>query len=688
MFGITIDTGGTFTDAVLIDEEKNVNTVKVPTDKSHPEDGIIKCISLLAQESRLTDKELLTGLDVLVVSTTLATNTVLEGKGAKCGLICTKGFKDVYELGRTVARWDCYNIKVPPPTVLVPRYLRWEVEERTLFTGEVLTPLNKSDIRDAVKKAKEAGVEVPVVAFLHSYANPENEEKAADIIRAEFPNVVISSHIVRRWIEYNRLSTAAIAAYIKPQLMDFVSGIQKRLEDYKSGATLLFLTSSGGVAGPASVEDNPALYVNSGPAGGVLMGQFLAELAGFENVIVSDMGGTSFDVSLIPQRKIQTTSEGVIGDLVNAVESLDVASIGAGGGSIAWIDARQMLRVGPTSATADPGPACYGKGGQSPTVTDADVVLGYIPSDYFLGGKMKINSNLAEQAILNDIAKPLGISVIEAAYSVSSLVETNMANRIFTSAVEKGFDPRDFTLIIAGGAGPVHGVNIGARLGIQRIYIPKLASVFCALGIMVADYKHIISRFLDRVESNVSIDLLKDIYDSMEEEGLIALKREDISESSIKFIRGAEMRYYGQLHNIEILLPDTKIGADFTVADLKSLITNFHDRHKEIYGWSNPDYPVSITTVKMQAVGVRKSFRPKEQPLSGPDASAALKRKREVYFRELGSLTEIPCYDGNKLTHGNMISGPAIIEESNTTVVLPPKTDLTVDRYGNYLIKR
>ncbi|OGO20606.1 MAG: hypothetical protein A2144_02890 [Chloroflexi bacterium RBG_16_50_9] len=688
MFEITIDTGGTFTDAVLIDKERKIGTAKVPTDKQHPEEGIMRCMALLSQERGLSEEELLANLDALVVSTTLATNTMLEGKGAKCGLICTRGFKDVFELGRTMARWDCYNIKVPPPSVLIPRHLRWGVEERTLYTGEILTPLNEDDVREAVNRAKEQNIEVPVVAFLHSYANTLNEEKAAEIIKKEFPDVVISSHIVRRWVEFDRLSAAAIAAYVKPEMKNFAAGLQKRLSDRNSRANLLFLTSVGGVAGTEMVGDNPALFVGSGPAGGVLMGQFLAELVGFENIIVTDMGGTSFDVSIIPERRIQTTTESIIGDYKNAVESLDVASIGAGGGSIIRIDDMGMLRVGPSSAGSNPGPACYGRGGQLPTVTDANVILGYIPGDYFLGGRMPIDAGLAEKALRDNVADPLGMDLVEAAYAVSSLVETNMANRIFTSAVERGYDPRDFTLIIAGGAGPVHGVNLAVKLDIKHLYIPKYASVFCALGIMVADYKHILTRFLGRREDEVNVDQIKAFYDSMEEEGLAILKREAISESAIKFIRGAEMRYYGQLHNIEVLLPETKTGADFTEQDRTALIKGFNDRHKTLYGWANPAYPVTFTTLKLQAIGVRLPFKPVEQPFSGQDASVALKRKRRAYFKELGGLVDTPCYDGHKLRHGNLVAGPAIIEEVNTTVVLPPEARLTVDVYGNYSVRR
>jgi len=688
MFEVSIDTGGTFTDAVLIDEEQELSVAKVATDVAHPEASIMGCIALLSQQRNLTEQELLANVATLVVGTTLATNCLLEGKGAKCCLIHTKGFRDTFELGRRMVRTNPFNIKVPPPSVLIPRYLRWGVEERTLYTGEILTPLNENDVRDAMRKAKEQNVEVPIVAFLHSYANPENEERAAELIRTEYPNVVVSSRVLRRWIEFDRLSAATIAAYVKPVVANFAMGLQKRLKDSNFGGTLLFLTRLGGVASPELSEDNPALLIGSGPAAAVLMGHFLAELAGFQNIMVCDMGGTSFDIGILPECAITTTTECLIGEYKNAVEGIDVKSIGSGGGSIARIDERGILRVGPSSAGADPGPACYGKGGQLPTVTDADVILGYVPADYFLGGTLSLDASLAETALQEKIAKPLHIDVIEAAHAISSLAEANMANRIFLSAVEKGLDPRDFTLVIGGGAGPVHAVTLAAKLDIKQVYIAKHAATFSALGIMVADFRHILTRFLDRMEDEADFDTLKRHYDSLEEEGVAILRRERISENAMKFIRGAEMRYVGQLHDIEVLLPETKIGEHFTEQDRKALIEGFHERHKAIYGSSDPGLPVTFAILKLQAIGARPPFRPVKQTFLAQDTSGALKRKRQAYFKELGGFVETPCYDGDRLRYGNIIMGPAIIEETNTTVVVPPAAELTVDVYGNYIIRR
>lgn len=687
MFEIVVDTGGTFTDGVLIDEEGRTSVAKFLTNVEEPPISIMGCVTLLAQERNLTEQELLGSTTSMVVGTTLPTNCVLEGTGAKCCLVHTKGFRDIFELSRRIPKDDIYNLKVPAPRALIPRNLRFGIEERIQFDGGVVTPLNENDVIMAIRKAKEQNVEVPVICFLHSYINPEHEDKAAEIIAKEYPDVVVSSRILRRWIEYDRASTATIAGLVKPVTARFVRRLEERLKAANFKGTLLFITGAGGVAAPELCLENPALLLGSGPAAGPLLGRFLAELADFENVIVCDMGGTSFDVGMLPGRMITTTTEMIVGEHKNASEVVDVRAIGAGGGSIAWIDDRGLLRVGPSSTGADPGPACYGKGGQMPTVTDADVVLGYIPADYFLGGTVSLDASLAEKVIKERIAEPLGINTVEAAHAISSLVEANMAEKIFLDAVEKGIDPRDFTLVVGGGAGPVHAMALAGRLGINQVYVPRHASVFCAFGIAVADYKYILSRFLYGREDEVDVDELKGYYDSLEEEGAAILSRQGMSKKDTKFLRGAEMRYFGQLHDIEVLLPEIRRGERFTRKTFEALIDGFHKRHEAMYGWSNPAMPVIISTLKLQAIGMRRALGMTEQPLSDKDASGALKRKRRVYFKELGGFVETPCYDADLLRHGNFITGPAIIEEKKTSVVVPKGAEFTVDAYENYLIR-
>lgn len=688
MYEIVVDTGGTFTDAVLIDEDRKISMAKVPTIPASPAVGIMGCVQRLAEQRKCTVPELLGNTITMVIGTTLASNTIVEKKGAKCCLVHTKGFRDIPELGRRIPKDDIYNLKVPAPEVFIPRSLRFGVEERTRFNGEEVTPLNENDVRQAIRRAKAEGVEVPIVCFLHSYINPGHEEKTGEIIRTEYPNVVLSSHILRKWMEWDRLSTAMLAGYVKPVVTRFSKSLDEQLKRNNFNGTCLFSTCIGGVASPEICLDNPALVIGSGPAVGPLLGRYLAKLCGFENVIVYDMGGTTTDVSLLPHGIVNVTPEMMIGDFVNALESVDVGSIGAGGGSIAWIDSRKFLQVGPQSAGAVPGPCCYNKGGTQPTVTDADIILGYIPTDFFLGGTIPLDASLAEKAIMENIARPLKIDLIEAAHSISALVEANMAQNIFLNAIERGQDPREFTLIGAGGAGPVHAAALAARLGISEIYIPKLASAFCALGAGVANYEYVLNLCIYRREDDLKINELKAWYTSLEQEGLNTMLRQGLNKDDMEFIRGAEMRYFGQLRDIVVFLPETARGEAFTEDTLNKLIGEFHAKHQAIYGWADPEMIVAVSTLKLRAIGKRRPVELIKLPYSGKDASPALKRKRKVYFKELGGFIETPCYDSDKLKHGNVIKGPAIVEDPTTTVVVPKGTGLTVDAYHNYIMRR
>jgi N-methylhydantoinase A len=686
MFEIMIDTGGTFTDGVLIDDKQQISVAKAETQPQDPARSILNCIGRLAEERGMTQEELLRNTSSVTIGTTLPTNCILEGKGATCCLIHTKGFRDVFELGRTIPKTDIYNLKVPIPRVLIPRYLRFGVEERVQYDGAVVKPLKEGDVRKAAKQAKLRGVEVPVVCFLHSYVNPVHEEQAAEIIKAEYPNVVVSSRILRRWIEYDRASTATYAAYVKPLLTRFVQNLKEQLKEARFKGALLFSTGLGDVTTADLALENPGMVIGSGLATGALCGRFLAELCDFDNVVTYDMGGTSLDIGVLQNRTIATTSEMVIGDQKNAIESMDITSIGAGGGSIGWIDRLGVLRVGPQSGGADPGPACYGKGGREPTVTDADVVLGYIPADYFLGGTIPLDRTLAEKVINEKIAKPGGMNMVQAAYTMASLEEAVMGERVFLSVVEKGYDPRDFVLVVGGGAGPVHAVAMAKRLGMKKVYIPKHSAVFSALGGVVADYGYVLNRFLGKRDDEADANQIKTLYQAMQKEAKAIFARQSISEKDMALVRGAEMRYYGQLRDIDIFLPETTLGASFDKETLKELIAAFHVRHRELYGHSDEKLPVTIALLKLRVIGRRRPFSLSRVPANGADPKGALKRKRQVYWKEDNGFVETPCYDGDRLHHGNVIPGPAIIEEKKTTIVIPPGCEAAVDAYDNYLV--
>lgn len=686
MFEILIDTGGTFTDGVLIGDGGSISVAKSETNPKNPAKGIMNCIAGLAEEQNTTPEDLLADTSTVLIGTTLPTNCILEEKGARCGLIYTKGFRDVYELGRTIPKTDIYNLKVLPPKVLIPRYLRFGVEERIQYDGGVVTPLNEEDVLEAVKKAKELEVEVPIVCFLHSYINPEHEERAAEIIKTEYPNVVVSSRIVRRWIEYDRLSTATFAAYVKPLLTTFVNAMEEELKGASFNGTLLFSTGLGNVATSDLCLENPGHLIGSGLATGALMGRFLAKAGGFQDVVTYDMGGTSVDIGVLKDRTISTSPEAIIGDQKNAIETMDIPSIGAGGGAIGWIDKLGVLRIGPSSAGAEPGPACYGKGGQEPTITDANVLLGYIPTDFFLGGTISLDQDLAKKAIDEKIAGPLGLETIDAAYSMSSLAEAITAERIFLTIVEKGYDPGDFVLVVGGGAGPVHAIALAIKLGMKGVYIPKHASVFSAFGGAVADYGHVLNNFFYQRDDIANIEEASGIFNTLEKEAVEILKRQGVEDKNMALGRGAEMRYFGQLRDIIVSLPETLPGDEFTEDTFGQLVKSFHERHAELYGWSDPKLPATVAILKVRGIGKRRPFVITQQPSSGQDPSGALKRKRQVYFKDLEGFVETNCYDGELLKPGNVIKAPAIIEEKKTTVVVPPSSEITVDPYDNYLV--
>ena len=688
MFEIAIDTGGTFTDGVLRDLEGDVSVAKFPTNIVDPEMGLMGCIALLAQERHLQVQELLAATETIVIGTTIATNSIISKTGAKCCMITTKGFRDMLELSSRIPKEDPYDLRVHPPEYLIPRYLRFEIDERIQYDGKIITPLKPEDILGALEKAKEHHCDVPVVCFLHSYQNPEHEQQAGEIIKTEYPNVVLSSDILRKRMEGYRFHTAVLAGYVKPPITNFITKLENRLRKDNFKGTILFITSAGGVAHPNVCINNPALMIGSGPAAGPLFSKLLSAKAGFENTVSLDIGGTTADLCILPRGKISTTTEMIVAGHRNAVESVDVSSIGVGGGAIARLDDRGILCVGPESAGADPGPACYGKGGAHPTLTDADVVLGHIPADFFLGGTIPLDTALARDAVMRDVAVPLDMDVTDAAHAIRSIAEENIAKRILLSFFKSGYDPRKFTLVVGGGGGPVHAAALAGRLEMKQLYIPRHAALFCPFGILLADYKYILSRFYNRSGEEIETAALSALYLSMEHEGVDILKGQRIEAQHIQIVPGAAMRYVGQLHSIDVFLPERPVGEPFTEETATSLIGGFHERHREIYGRSDSQMPVTIEEVKLHAVAKRRTFEMTRESLQPEDSSAALKRRREVYFKDLGGFVETPCYDGERLMPGNIVPGPAVIEETKTTVVVPQYYRVQVDGFGNFLMKR
>jgi N-methylhydantoinase A len=688
MFRIAIDAGGTFTDGVLLRGDGTLGVAKVPTTPVDESEGIMECLKLLARnEKGMNLKDVLEKTESVTVGTTIGTKAVLQNKGAKVGMITTKGFRDVLEM-RRIPKQEVYNLRLPKPVILIPRYLRIGVDERVKYTGEIITPLNVDEVGEAVAKFKAHKVEVIVVCFFHSYINPEHEKKAKEIIEKAYPNakVVLSSSIWPQPMEFERFNTTTLSAYITPLYTTFLNELEADLKDAGFKGSLLHMTSNTGLNAAEIAKERPVLMLEAGPNASSLHASAMAKETGFEKIVLADIGGTSFGISVIPEGRLLMTTESIVADQRNACETLDIVNAGAGGGAIARLDRRGVLRLGPKGAGADPGPACYDKGGREATLTDACVVLGYVPSDNFMGGEVKLNVALARKAIKENIADPMSIDTVEAAYAVYSLAVVLMAAEIRIACAERGQNMEDFVLFAGGGAAPTLVLDIAKKLGINKVYIPQTSSVSNAYGMLYADFKHDLSRCILKLTKEVNLGELNNIYEQMKTELIAILKKEGVATGAIHIRRGANVRFYGQTWGADAWLPERPERVDEPIndSDFKTLVEEFHKRYTERYGRSDRGMITELVDIRIVATGLRSKPGMVEESLSDKKPSEALKRKESVYFSELGGFVEIPCYDGDKLQYGNVIEGPARVEETAMTVIIPTNSRITVDRYKNY----
>ncbi len=691
-FRVSVDSGGTFTDGVLINEKGEVVTAKAHTTPQDLTAGTIECLSKLASLSGMTLKDLLGRTSTIVHGTTLATNIVVSRSGAKLGVITTRGYRDRMTFLHVakgelkgdirVGTADLFNFRMDPPEPLTRRYLTTEVEERVNFKGEVLIPLNEEDVRRAVGYLKKQGVESIAVLLLFSHLYPAHERRIREIIKEEYPEayVSLSSDILPVSGEVGRWSTTMFGSYVGPKVIDYATRVKRLLGEKGFRGELVFMQSNGGVATTDIVCENPATLLISGPAAGPSMGLALVREYQAENVVSIDMGGTSFDVCAVPEGQINVVQMKVIDGKKFCLPSVDVSTIGAGGGSIAWIDPSGRLQVGPQSAGASPGPACYGTGGTEPTVTDADVVLGYIDPDYFLGGETKLRKDLAEKAIKEKIADPLNLSVLKAAAAIYDVVNAKMAGAIDVVFSRRGYDPREFILCAAGGAAPVHCGRLMEELGIRQLMIPKVAPVYCAFGMLYADLKHSFTRPLLRETAKVDLDRVNTLYGDMEKEAVETLRREGVAQKNILIEKTMDIRYYGQVREQNASVPKGAV----TTKSLKITMDRFHEKHRKVIGYSDPNYPTEIARVHL--VGIAKVKPPQLKKISRGTRypSKALKGKRKAFFSEFKKFADVKVYEGDKLLAGNILKGPCIIEEKMTTVVIPPDMKINVDIHGNY----
>ena len=680
---IGIDVGGTFTDFLLSDDDGTSEIYKVLSTPTDPSVGLVNGLREMADKKNLPLNEFIREVEIIVHGTTVTTNAVLTYSGARTGLLTTKGLRDALEMRRGI-REEQYNNRFTNVKPLVPRYLRHPVDERLDHAGTVIQELVENDVHSAMELFKREGVEAVAICFMNSFANHDHEERAARIVRDAMPStyLTVSSHLLPSIRFYDRISTTVLNSYVGPILRSYLSSLTSKLDNIGFQGVLLIMQSNGGVISPDIAMDNAAVTLLSGPAAGPVAGIAYTSIQGYDDCITVDMGGTSFDAALIRDRDPLITTEGEINRLRLALPMLGIVTIGAGGGSIGWIDEGGLLRMGPRSAGSQPGPVCYDRGGELPTCTDADLVLGYLNKDFFAGGRMPLNYEMARTAIKDRIADKLNLSVQEAAAGMYSVINTNMASGVREVSVKKGYDPREFPLVVAGGAGPIHACEIAHELEIPVIIIPKESSIFCAAGMLMSDLKHDFVRTYATSFDDIDIELFKSIFSDMEQEGCRLLESEHISPENIEFKFALDMRYIKQYH--EVTVPVTR--TDVENGNFEPMMAGFHPEHNRLYGYSLEKERTPVELINMRLTCTGRTDKPgfSEEEYDGDDPVKALKGQREVYIPGIREFQPVNVYDGFKLRYGNIVNGPAIIEQVNTTTFVTPEYRVASDRYGSY----
>jgi N-methylhydantoinase A len=680
-YRVGVDVGGTFTDFLVTKDEGTANVYKTSTTPKDPSIGFFRGLEKAARDQSLSVDSFLGQVNSIVHGTTITTNAVLTGEGAPTGFLTTKGFRDVLNMRRGLKE-NQFERYAPPPH-LVPRRQIQVVEERVTVDGEVMVPLNEEDVRAAARHFREQGVEAVAVSFLWSFRNPAHERRVREILEEELPGVYVSlsTEILPQIRVYERHSTTALNAYVGPVLTRYLSRLEGELEERKFDGKLLIMQSNGGVMSPQVAQRFASNTLLSGPAGGPLAGVFYGNTHDLHNVISIDMGGTSFDVALVRDGVPTVTTDGLIGGHRIASPILDIHTIGAGGGSIAWIDSGGLLAVGPKSAGAEPGPASYGQGGTEPTVTDADLILGYLDPDFFHGGELKLDVQAARGAIEEKVARPLGLDVVEAADGIYKIVNANMAGALGVVSVQRGYDPREFVLVVAGGAGPIHAAPIARELEIPLILIPRESSVFCAAGMLISDLKHDYVRTYARDLDKVDLEEVDKLYQEMSQSALGTLQAEGVPEDKVELTYTADLRYVGQFNEVDVPAFDQ---GSMSQNQLERMADEFHKRHDSLYGYSMQGAPVELINLRVTARGLTDKPTFERSPHGGEDPKAALQGHRKAYFED--GFQKVPVYDGLSLVNGNVVPGPAIVAQPTTTIIVPPDFDLMCDEFNNYLM--
>lgn len=683
---IGVDVGGTFTDFIYVDDNGKIEVYKTSTTPHDPSIGMMEGINAICDKLNIKHNE----IQEIFHGTTIATNMVLEHKGARAGMITTKGYRDIIHIARH-KRPTNFSIVEDIPWQKYPvcqRRDRYVVSERVVAPdGAELIPLDEDEVRNAVRKMKADKVEAIAVCFLFSFLNPAHEQRVKEIIKEEYPEVYISlsSEVLPQFREYERFTTTGLNAYIGPTTAKYIKQLEKTLKEQGYTAKVHLMQSFGGVASAQAAQEKPVNLLLSGPVGGVLGAIWTTKLTDINNVITLDIGGTSADISVLAdlQPSMKHILDTKVGGYSAMVPMIDVGTIGAGGGSMAYIDEGGFFRVGPQSAGAVPGPACYDRGGQEPTVSDANIILGRLGTK-LLGGRMEIKPELAEKAIMDKVGTPLGKDLYQSALGIIDVMNNNMIQEIEKESIRRGFDPREFALFACGGAGSLHACSVARELGMKNVIVPLNPGALCAVGLVNTDLMYDFSKTEMQLSTNIKLDILNEDYKVLEKEAYDRLVEDNMTDDKIVIQRVADCRYEGQGYEMRVPV----IGGEVTEETIEKLKDSFHEIHKKQFGRSFRQVAVEIVNIRVIGTGKIEDLQPIKIEKGNGDISGAVVGERQVTFKVDGQpkhmMTKV--YDRTKFKAGDVISGPAIINQMDTTIVIEPDCVGNVNDYGIIVI--
>ncbi|MBI4946550.1 MAG: hydantoinase/oxoprolinase family protein [Bacteroidetes bacterium] len=685
-YKLGIDVGGTFTDFFLVGDDGFSlihKTLSTPEDSSI---GFITGIHEIAEKLDLPLSSFIEKIETIVHGTTVATNALLTNKGARTALVTTGGFRDALEMRRGI-REQRYNNHYRNIRPLVPRHLRFCLSERIDATGQIISPVDFKELDDIIDRIKKLEVQSVAVCLMNSYLNNKHEKLVVSYLRESLPDLFIcaSFEVLPSIRFYERVSTTCINAYIGVVIDKYLQSLLAKLKDINFAGKLMIMQSNGGVVTPDVARKLAAVTVLSGPAAAPIAGAYYSELLGFENCITMDMGGTSFDASLVVDGQCITSTDGEIDRHRIALPTLDIVTIGAGGGSIGWIDEGGLLQMGPQSAGALPGPVSYMRGGILPACTDADLILGYLDPDFFAGGKYKLDKNKAADITAQILGEPLKLNAIKAAAGMYRVINMNMAQGVRQVSVERGYDPREFLLICAGGAGAIHAGEICRELEIPMFVVPAVASIFCASGMLLGDLKHDYVRSYISKYSAINKEQFLELYREMKEEAIQTLTSEGIDSSKIEYSPSLDLRYSGQFHEVQLDVSFDEI-LGFRLDNIKD---SFHKEHNRKYGYElrNEGTELEVINIRLRAIGITEKPNQLTANSTGLlSAKEALKCMRPAYIPETGEMQKIPVYDGDRIASYVKITGPALIEQVNTSLFLGSSYDCETIEGGTFIV--